>query len=166
MTSFIVIPSVRFECRNPNLSGNHGGHLTPQQTTLRDILLDDKFSVPEIPNRMRTSRKNLHVAQRHISHSEAPHAVSNDDEFRLRGSRISVFRKTELRPLRRQEDDLLLVEWRDNPAREAPSAALAVMEQPDLTEHFESHNKAASKPHAGYSSLREGCFTNTFADTG
>jgi hypothetical protein len=28
--SVIVIPSVRFELRDPNLSGNHGDHLTPQ----------------------------------------------------------------------------------------------------------------------------------------
>jgi hypothetical protein len=25
-----VVPSVRFECCNPNLSGNHGDHLNPQ----------------------------------------------------------------------------------------------------------------------------------------
>ncbi|PKQ01073.1 MAG: hypothetical protein CVT74_01150 [Alphaproteobacteria bacterium HGW-Alphaproteobacteria-13] len=30
MGSVIVVPSIRFECCNPNLSGNHGDHLNPQ----------------------------------------------------------------------------------------------------------------------------------------
>lgn len=33
MGSVIVVPSIRFECRNPDLIGNHGDHLTPPSYT-------------------------------------------------------------------------------------------------------------------------------------
>jgi hypothetical protein len=48
MESVIVVPSVRFESHNPNLSENYGDHLNPQLHDAADTIVSTESTVKTI----------------------------------------------------------------------------------------------------------------------